>query len=1142
MTTELNSPSTFTPPSVTPLDWPGTKPTAVAMPTVDVNLGTVTPAALDTTQITPFGTRPTLADRTGITEFVDSNGTLTLPVTVSTTQFDDIPGNLSTFVDSSKTATPYINPNTNGLSSTFTGTEGNNVVTDFAGLTGSGVTPAQVNNWANIFGSGKPADNADKTSLNTSANTLAVGSAPASTVVKTVSDFNARNNRLNTAVSNPTSVYLYHDINKDGSADITVSWSWGSSSETDDTIDGFLIYFKYSRTNPGSTVYTLTDSDSAVPVTPGIRKITVTGNAADIWYTIGVRAFRKVDPDILFGGINANGIIRSSIVQVNNYQPAAYVDFTGRVAGTDAASLIAAHNSTVAAVGDIADDGKLTPSEKQSLLKQWIPTKAEYASVLAQANDSRYASAVATQRSAFQTSYTTLLNFLEGTGGPLSSALLGSTSSVTPSTIESYISDYVDKRQALLNAMQNTTTDTASNVVAAIYQMAADKYIDANEKKAIKQEWLNISTEKAGIDAQATAQGITTEKTTYDNAFQALANFLNNGTTWTSGLPYYINDARKEINEFIDTAGRDSFASVAQAFYNAKEALNNKLHAAASETALWSKTASKPSNIFTSGLASNINGAFAFRESWTYNAQSYPDKWSAWTNWTTDVPIKDTTLVRAGENSIGWDNIASIVNVGIAQNIGCTIDKNTTISGSIDVYIKSLTGSNLPTLYFSYFTTASAFIGQVWFQPKNIVGSWQTLNFSIPGNGVNDIGILQVIAMGSWSATGQVNGSVRFANLQLRTQDGAVFDNRKQQAADIQGQLNASTQLLDASLTAAKTAIAAIDPSSGNLTANSVTTANLVAGAVTALKIAVGQLDAISANIGTITAGTIDTSGYVRARGAVSAAGYNCAVVANDSNTQQVGVLSYGTVIGELITGGSYGVLASSSAGTGVYGGSTSGIGVNGTGAKGVYGYSTTGGYAVHADGILHCTTLQVDSAATVTNLSAASVQGYTPGSFALSGHTHSYVGSVYCTYNEYSATPSSNQIQMHSAIGGYGFNGRSTNVIELLSFSDERLKNSIADETLGLEFIRQVKYKTYKLNSDSTYKWHGVIAQDIKEIAPEGVDSLFQIHDDGMYGVDYNSLHSVAGKALQELDAIVTQQSIIIANLLSRIEALENQ
>ena len=76
-----------------------------------------------------------------------------------------------------------------------------------------------------------------------------------------------------------------------------------------------------------------------------------------------------------------------------------------------------------------------------------------------------------------------------------------------------------------------------------------------------------------------------------------------------------------------------------------------------------------------------------------------------------------------------------------------------------------------------------------------------------------------------------------------------------------------AVELNNGAVTAAKTALSAIDPLSGALSINSVNTNNLVAGAITAVKIgagevtadkiAVGSLSAITANLGTVTAGSI---------------------------------------------------------------------------------------------------------------------------------------------------------------------------------------------------------------------------------------------------------------------------------------------
>lgn len=670
------------------------------------------------------------------------------------------------------------------------------------------------------------------------------------------------------------------------------------------------------------------------------------------------------------------------------------------------------------------------------------------------------------------------------------------------------------------NNTNNIGGVNANSIVDSLLSITDDGIIDVNEKTGIRSEWTNISSEKAGIDAQATALGITTEKTTYDTTFQILANFLNNGTTWTTGWPYFINDTQKDINTDITPSGRNTFISITRDFYVAKEMLNNKMHEIASQTALWSKTTNKPNAILYSTNPATSLGLNPTFSEWP---GAYPTGWGPWYN---DTITKETTIVR-------YLNAVKLTGVS-GQHSGIYITSvwsgtgkfpsNSIVTMAVDVYIKTCV-SGSPTIYLADGVTWAAAL-----VPTSTIGAWQTVNLTFRTGSAPTSATVLLTA--NWIGMGDFVGQVIYGGFSFTVQKAVDIDNKQQAASDIQGQLNGATQLLDASLTAVKTNIAAINSSSGNLAAAQ---ASVIQGFF-------GTLSALNANLGTVTAGTVDTTGYVRARGAVSAAGYNCAVVANDSNTQQVGLLGYGTYAGSILTGGSYGLIATGTTGFGIVGQVTTGSGVKGYGPTGVYGLSSSGGYAVHADGILYCTSLQTGSTGQVGNLNATYLQGYTPGSFALSGHTHSYVGSVYCTYNGYSAIPYSNQIQMHSAIGGYGFNGRSTNVIELLSFSDERLKNSIADETLGLEFIRQVKYKTYKLNSDSTYKWHGVIAQDIKEIAPEGVDSLFQIHDDGMYGVDYNSLHSVAGKALQELDALVLAQQELINNLLTRIEALENK
>lgn len=72
--------------------------------------------------------------------------------------------------------------------------------------------------------------------------------------------------------------------------------------------------------------------------------------------------------------------------------------------------------------------------------------------------------------------------------------------------------------------------------------ITSDNILSADEKPSERQRWDIISAEKAGLDSQATYFGTNSEKADYDSYFQELATYLNGGTTWTSGIPLWLND------------------------------------------------------------------------------------------------------------------------------------------------------------------------------------------------------------------------------------------------------------------------------------------------------------------------------------------------------------------------------------------------------------------------------------------------------------------------------------------------------------------------------------------------------------------------------------------------------------------------
>ncbi len=115
----------------------------------------------------------------------------------------------------------------------------------------------------------------------------------------------------------------------------------------------------------------------------------------------------------------------------------------------------------------------------------------------------------------------------------------------------------------------------------------------------------------------------------------------------------------------------------------------------------------------------------------------------------------------------------------------------------------------------------------------------------------------------------------------------------------------------------------------------------------------VGSLDAISANLGTITAGSINTSGFIRADGQASytvpdpatgtGTSYGTAVAGNISSSASIGVYGLSTSVA-----GVYGQTSSGSVGSGVFGTGRNGVRgrPNSSGGIGVLGESVGSGSA----------------------------------------------------------------------------------------------------------------------------------------------------------------------------------------------------
>lgn len=140
-------------------------------------------------------------------------------------------------------------------------------------------------------------------------------------------------------------------------------------------------------------------------------------------------------------------------------------------------------------------------------------------------------------------------------------------------------------------ASAQTAADAAN---AALADIASDNVLSQGEKPVVIRDNNVILSEQAGIDAQATAFGITTEKTVYDSAVTALTTYLA-----TLTAPVLWSDLSGDTT-IVGTTFRSNFANV----YTARQALLNAIYASAKAKADAAQgTATTATTTATTGLS-----------------------------------------------------------------------------------------------------------------------------------------------------------------------------------------------------------------------------------------------------------------------------------------------------------------------------------------------------------------------------------------------------------------------------------------------------------------------------------------------------------------------------------------------------------
>jgi hypothetical protein len=215
------------------------------------------------------------------------------------------------------------------------------------------------------------------------------------------------------------------------------------------------------------------------------------------------------------------------------------------------------------------------------------------------------------------------------------------------------IVDYDDLAPGL-GADITAAVSNSNAAIAAVGGIASDSMLSALEKKSVRVEWESIAAEKSLLEAQATTYGITTQKNQYTTAFQALADYLNNGVAWASGIPSWINDTNISANQTIVAS---TYRGKWTDYYTKRVSLIKKVTdvantdtTAAATTAIWTGVtgSGKPENNATQNLGAFANLAGSLTS----------------TNYSTYVSPNAFTILGFSQNqSISTGNVVTSVNV-----------------------------------------------------------------------------------------------------------------------------------------------------------------------------------------------------------------------------------------------------------------------------------------------------------------------------------------------------------------------------------------------------------------------------------------------------------------------------------------------
>src|SRR5690625_127673 len=121
-----------------------------------------------------------------------------------------------------------------------------------------------------------------------------------------------RNDRIEEVPVEPNNAIISHKDNNDGSVNLILKWDYPDYNVTkknEHNIDGFLIYLYSSDEDEQYQFTSKMSQETIIDVSLHTNSYTFPSVPSNLYYTVGVRAYRRVDEDI-----DLDGILLSEIV------------------------------------------------------------------------------------------------------------------------------------------------------------------------------------------------------------------------------------------------------------------------------------------------------------------------------------------------------------------------------------------------------------------------------------------------------------------------------------------------------------------------------------------------------------------------------------------------------------------------------------------------------------------------------------------------------------------------------------------------------------------------------------------------------------------------------------------------------------